>query len=170
MVVLLMATMLAVAGASAQSVSLADIGNDVYKSEADGFEIAVPHNCFKVTPTEHGRSYVCDVKEGRVVVDADAGDPPVNTDADLAAYLEGFRDALNGADGVKVLSETPVHLGDYRGATYQLTAKGDKIYMTAICWTKFAITITGQAASSVPNAAKLISDAVQSFTFAAKPK
>ena len=170
LVVLLIATLAGVAGASAQVVSLGDLGHDVYKSVADGFEIAVPHNCFKVTSIAHGRSYVCDVKEGRVAIQDEAGDLSVNTDADLAAYLSGFKGVLETAEGVKILGETPVHVGDFRGVAYQLTVNGDKVFMTTLCWTTFVITITGKADSSVPNAAKLISNAVQSFTLIAKAK
>lgn len=170
LVVVLVATLAGGLGASAQAVSLADIGHDVYKSEVDGFEIAVPHDCFKVSPTENGRVYVCDVKEGRVVVQVEASDPPVNTDAELAAYLEGFRGTLNTATGVKVLGETPLHLGSYKGAAFQLTVNGDKTYMTTLCWARSTFTMTAQANSTVPNAAKLISDAIQSFAFTAKPK
>jgi hypothetical protein len=126
LITLLLAALAGAAGASAQAVSLADIGHDVYKSEADGFQMAVPHDCFKLIPAENGRTYICNVKEGRVVVQAGESDPPVNTDVELAAYLQGFRGTLNSAANVKVLNETPFHLGSYKGAAFQLTVADDK--------------------------------------------
>jgi hypothetical protein len=170
LIVLLAATLAGAIGASGQAVSLADIGRDVYKSEADGFQIAVPHDCFKVVPTENGRTYVCNVREGRVVVEAGASDPPVNTSVELAAYLEGFRGTLNSAANVKVLSETPFHLGSYKGAAFQLTVADDKAFMTTMCSDRSTFTITAQALSAVPNSAKLMAAAVQSFAFTAKAK
>jgi hypothetical protein len=170
LVVVLSAILAGAVGASAQAVSLVDIGHDAYKSDADGFQIAVPHDCVKVTPTANGRIYTCDVKEGRVVIHPEATDPVVSTDAELAAYLEGFRGTLHDAEGVQVLSETPLHIGDYRGAAFQLTVNGGSVYMTTLCHGRTTITITGRASPSVPDAAKLIGTAVQSFTFTAKPQ
>ena len=167
---LLMAPLVVAVGVSGQAVSLADIGHDVYKSEADGFEVALPHECVNVTPTAGGRIYTCDVKEGRVVIHPEAADPAVNTDAELAAYLEGFRGTLNTADGVKILSETPLHLGDYHGAAFQVTVNGGNVFMTTLCHGRTTITVTGQASPTVPNATKLVGAAVQSFAFTAKPK
>ncbi|MFL6374158.1 MAG: hypothetical protein ACJ73D_05780 [Pyrinomonadaceae bacterium] len=170
LIVILIATLAGAVGASAQAGSLANIGHDIYRSEADGFEIAVPHDCFKVTAADNGRVYVCDVKEGRITVHPQTSDPAVNTDAEVAAYLEGFRGTLKDAANVKVLSETPLHIGDYRGAEFQLTFSGGTVYMTTLCHGRTTITVTGQASQSVPNAAKLIGTAVESFTFPAKAK
>ncbi len=52
--------------ASAQLPSLADLGDDVYTSDADGFEIAIPEECVNFSDGEGGRNYTCDVKEGRI--------------------------------------------------------------------------------------------------------
>ena len=160
----IMTLALAVA-ALAQAPSLANIGDHVYVSEADGFEIAVPDQCFKVTGGDGDRTYTCDVKEGRVSVSISEGDAPVKTDADLAAFLTGFKGSLMNAPDVKVFGETSAKIGDYRGAAYQLTLGGDKTLMIALAWEKFSVVISGRANSKVANSAELISAAVQSFTF-----
>ena len=170
LVFLLIATLAGAVAASGQAVSLADIGHDVFKSDADGFEIAVPHDCFKVTPTETGRAYVCDLKEGRVVVIVDVVVTPINTDEELAMYLAGFGKTLGTQKNVKVLRQTPTHLGDYRGAAFQLTVDGNNAVVNTLCWGKSVITMSGEVNSTDPNAGKLIDTAVQSFALTAKPK
>jgi len=151
--------------ASAQLPSLADVGHDVYTSTADGFEIAVPHGCVKLTNSETERTYTCDVKEGRIVVTVSVEGAPINTDADLAVYLKGFKDTLVAAPGVKFFGETPAKIGSYHGAAYQLTVDGDKTLMIALAWGKFTVTITGRAKGDIEHSAELISSAVQSFEF-----
>ena len=158
------------AAALAQLPSLANVGDDVYTSEEDGFEIAVPDQCFKVTAATGERTYTCDLKEGRVSVSISEGDPPLKTDADLALFLKGFRDTLAKAPDVKVFGETSAKIGDYRGSAFQITIAGDKTLMIALAWGKFAVVITGRANSKVENSAELISSAVQSFTFVSPNK
>lgn len=153
------------AAAFAQLPSLANVGDDVYTSEADGFEIAVPGQCFKVTAATDERTYTCDLKEGRVSVSVSKGDDLVQTDADLGYFLKGFRDALTKAPDVKIFGETSAKIGDYRGSAFQITIGGDKTLMIALAWGKFAVVITGRANSKVANSAELISAAVQSFSF-----
>ena len=150
--------------------SLADIGHDVFKSDADGFEIALPHACVKVTPTENGRAYVCDVKEGRVVVIVEHVTTAIDTDDEMAMYLAGFGKTLDTQKNVKVLKQTPVHLGDYRGAAFQLTVDGNNASVTTLCWGKSVMTMSGEVNSADPNAGKLIDTAVQSFAITAKAK
>ncbi len=154
--------------ASAQTASLAAVGDEVYHSEADGFEIALPNSCVTVKSTEGGRNYICDLKEGRVSVSITLGTNVIKTDKDVAAFLSGFREALEGDSGVKLLGETSANVGDYRGAAYQLTIDGDKSLMVALVWEKFTVVISGRANSKVANSAELISEAVQSFSFVNK--
>jgi len=168
LIVLLIVTLAGAVGASAQAVSLADIGHYVYTSESDGFEIALPRECVKMSANEYGRDYSCNIKEGLVSVSVEVKDPAVRTDADVANFLTGFRGTLQHAKNVKVLRETPVHLGKYRGAAFELTIDGDKAYMTTLCWNKTTINIAGRALSAVPNSGKLIGDAVKSFALKAK--
>lgn len=153
---------------SAQTASLANMGDEVYESEADGFEIALPKACVVVKSAADGNNYVCDVKEGRVSVSVTLGPNVIRTDKDVAAFLSGFREALAGDSGVKLLGETSAKVGDYRGAAYQLTIDGDKSLMVALVWEKFVVVISGRANSKVANSAELISEAVQSFSFVNK--
>ncbi len=154
--------------ASAQTASLANVGDEVYHSDTDGFEIAVPKSCMVVKNTADGRNYVCDLKEGSVSVSVTLGTNVVKTDKDVAAFLTGFKDALAGDSGVKLIGETSAKVGDYRGAAYQLTIDGDKALFVALVWEKFTVVISGRAYSGAANSAELISEAVQSFSFVNK--
>lgn len=154
--------------ASAQAPSLADVGDEVYVSEADGFEIAVPKSCVSVKSTAEGHNYICDVKEGRVSVSVTLGTNVITSDKDVAAFISGFKDALMGDAGVKLLGETSAKVGDYRGAAYQMTIDGDKAMMVALVWGKFTVVISGRANAKAANSAELISEAVQSFSFVNK--
>lgn len=90
------------ASASAQLPSLANVGDDVYTSEADGFEIAVPDGCIKTAASEGGRAYSCDVKEGRIAIMINPDSAPIKTDADLAKFLKGFKEGLLGDPSTKL--------------------------------------------------------------------
>jgi len=151
--------------ASAQLPSLADVGDDVYHSDADGFEIALPDGCVSPRQTDIGRSYVCEVKEGSVSVSITRGDTPVKSDTDVAAFIQGFRGVLAKDAGVKLVGETSAKIGDYRGAAFQIILDGDKVMMVALVWDKFTVVITGRANGKVANSAELIQNAVTSFEF-----
>lgn len=151
--------------ATAQLPSLANVGDDVYVSEADGFEIGVPDGCMKSSIVEGTHSYSCDVKEGRIAIIINTDNPNIKTDADLANFLTGFKQGLVKNPDVKLFGETTAQIGDYRGASYQITMEGEKTLMVALVWGKFAVLISGRADSKVANSAELISSAVQSFTF-----
>ncbi|MBK7934723.1 MAG: hypothetical protein KA956_07490 [Pyrinomonadaceae bacterium] len=161
---IVMTTAFAVA-ASAQLPSLADLGDDVYASDADGFEIAVPEECVNFSDGEGGRNYTCDVKEGRISVSITNDGPPIKTEADVANFLKGFKDTLVNSPDVKMFGETSAKIGSYRGAAYQITLGGDKTLMIALTWGKFVVVITGRANSKVANSADLIGGAVESFKF-----
>lgn len=151
--------------APAQALSLANVGDDIYTSEDDGFEIALPDGCVKVSASENGRNYMCDLKEGRVVVMIQNSDPIIKNDTDLKNYLVGFKRGLQKDASVSIVDEIPSKIGEYSGTTYMMTIDGDKSLMVALAWQKFTVTILGRAYSKVPNSAELISAAVQSFTF-----
>ncbi len=151
--------------ASAQAPSLANVGDDIYTSEDDGFEIALPDGCVKVSASENGRNYLCDLKEGRVVVMIQNSDPIIKNDTDLKNYLVGFKRGLQKDASVSIVNEIPSKIGEYSGMTYMMTIDGDKSLMVALAWQKFTVTILGRAYSKVPNSAELISAAVQSFAF-----
>lgn len=151
--------------ATAQLPSLANVGDDVYTSEADGFEIALPDGCVKASNIEGGRAYSCDVKEGRIAIMINVDDVPIKTDADLANFLTGFKNGLEKNPSVKIFGETKAQIGDYRGASYQITMDGDKTLIVALAWGKFTVVISGRADGKVANSAELISSAVQTFTF-----
>lgn len=153
------------AAASAQLPSLANVGDDMYTSEEDGFEIAVPDGCMKMSSSANGRSYTCELKEGRIVVNVDSGSTEIKTDKDVADFLTGFKTSLSRDPGIKLLGESPAKIGDYRGAAYQLTLDGDKTIMVAVVWGKFAVTILGRANGKVAGSSELITAAVQSFAF-----
>lgn len=151
--------------ATAQMPSLANVGDDVYTSEDDGFEIALPDGCVKVSASENGRNYMCDLKEGRVVVMIQNADPIIKNETDLKNYLVGFKRGIQKDASVSIVNEIPSKIGEYNGTTYMMTIDGDKSLMVALAWQKFTVTILGRAYSKVPNSAELISAAVQSFTF-----
>ena len=153
------------AAASAQLPSLANVGDDVYTSETDGFEIAVPQSCVKTGAGDGGRAYSCDVKEGRIAILVNPDSAPVKTDADLAKFLKGFKEGMLRDSSIKLFEESPAQIGDYRGAVYKITIDGDKTLMVALVWGKFSVVISGRADSKVANSAELIGAAVQSFAF-----
>jgi hypothetical protein len=153
--------------AAAQAPSLADVGHDIYRSEADGFEIAVPHQCVKVTSADGLREYRCDSKEGLIKVMVNPVSHAVKTDADIADFTGGFKKGLLEDPGIKILGETGAQIGSYRGAAYQLMMGNDKTIMIALAWETFEVVIIGRADSRVANSAELIGAGVQSFTFVA---
>lgn len=153
------------AAAFAQLPSLANVGDDVYTSSADGFEIAVPHECVKVAAATDERTYTCNLTEGMIRISVNSNTPGIKSDGDISMFLKGFKEGLLEETGVKFFGETAAKVGDYRGAAYQITIDGDKTLMIALAWSKFAVVITGRANSNVPNSAELISSAVQSFSF-----
>lgn len=159
-----------VVAASAQVPSLANVGDDVYTSTEDGFEIAIPDTCVKISDGEAGRSYNCEIKEGLVLVMINEEDSPIKTDAELAGFLQGFKDGLINKPGVKLFGETSSKIGDYRGAAYQITIDGDKTLAVALAWEKFTVVVLGKANSKIAGSAELISKAVQSFTFVSPVK
>ncbi|HRI05046.1 MAG TPA: hypothetical protein PLL77_15020 [Pyrinomonadaceae bacterium] len=165
LVSLVFMTLVFAVAATAQLPSLANVGDDVYTSEADGFEIAVPDGCMKSGLDEGVRSYSCDVKEGRITVLVNPDNTNIKTNADLANFLRGFKEGLVKNPDVKFFGETTAQIGDYRGASYQITMEGEKTLMVALVWGKFAVLISGRANSKVANSAELISSAVRSFTF-----
>ena len=158
-------TMAFAVAAAAQLPSLANVGDDVYISEADGFEIAIPEGCVEVVDGEDGREYRCEVKEGNIKVTIDPNNPEIKSDTDLAAFLKGFKESLAGNPDVKFFGETNAKIGNYSGAAYQLTIGGEKTLVIVLAWSKFAVVISGRANSKVANSAELIGGAVQSFTF-----
>lgn len=151
--------------ASAQLPSLANVGNDVYTSADDGFEIAVPNGCMKMTGSGASRSYVCELKEGRIAINISEDNVDIKSDKDVAFFLTGFKGALEKDPTVKIFGESSAKIGEYRGAVYQITLEGDKTLILALAWGKFAVTIIGRANGKVANSAELISTAVQSFAF-----
>ena len=98
--------------ASAQAPSLANVGDDIYTSEDDGFEIALPDGCVKVSASESGRNYFCDVKEGRVAVIIQNADPIIKNETDLKNYLVGFKRGLQKDASVSIVSEIPSKIGE----------------------------------------------------------
>ncbi len=151
--------------AAAQLPSLANVGDDVYTSEADGFEIAVPESCVKTGADDGGRAYTCDVKEGRISILVNPNNAVVKTDADVSGFLRGFKEGLLKNPNIKFFGESTAKIGDYRGGVYQVTLDGDKTLMVALVWNKFSVVILGRADSKVANSADLIGAAVESFTF-----
>lgn len=151
--------------ASAQVPSLANNGDHVYMSEEDGFEIAVPDQCVKVTSGDEGREYRCETKEGLIRITVNPDSPVIKTDADVTMFLDGIKAGMSEEPSIKLFGETSAKIGSYRGAAYQLTMGGDKALMIALVWDKFTVIIAGRANSKVANSAELISSAVQSFTF-----
>lgn len=151
--------------ASAQAPSLKNVGDDVYTSKADGFEIAVPEGCMQMSTSQSGRDYVCELKEGRIAVMIAQSEPAIKTDADRKNYFIGFKGALQKNAGIQIVNEMPARIGDYSGTSYVFSLDGDTTLMIALAWEKFTVTIIGRANSKVADSAELIGAAVQSFAF-----
>jgi hypothetical protein len=153
------------ASAAAQGHSLHDLHpGDKFVSE-DGFEIALPAAWVKTDQLQHGHRYSWIVTEGSIVVtiressDADA----IKSDADVAAFLKGYKESLVKDPGVVFFAEVPVKIGEYRGAAYNVTVDGEKTQFIVLVWGKFSIVLFATAHSKVAGSAELISDALKTF-------
>jgi len=151
--------------ASAQLPSLANVGDDMYTSEEDGFEIAVPDGCMKESKSATERTYRCELVEGIIIIQVQEGTVKIQTDKDVRDYLAGFRSGFEKNVQTKLLNESPAKIGEYKGASYTASVGDEKALVIALAWQNFSVTILGRANSKVANSAELIAAAVQSFAF-----
>lgn len=151
--------------ASAQLPSLANVGDDVYASEEDGFELAVPDGCMQMTNAGATRTYRCDVAEGFILIQIEERAIPAKTDKDVQAYLSGLKSGFEKTAKTKLVNESPARIGEYRGASYSTMMGDDKTILIALVWEKISVTILGRSYASVANSEAKIVKAVSSFAF-----
>ena len=150
---------------SAQLPSLAGVGNSTFTSDADGFQISSPDKCFKLSTNDlGGHSYICDVKEGRISVIVNPGDPKVKTEADITKMIETAEPSAFQTEGVTYLGKAPLEFGIYRGLGIKLNSGGDIIMaVTLMAVNKPQFNLAIRATKGVKDSEKLLYDVIDSF-------
>jgi hypothetical protein len=154
------------AAAAAQGHSLHAVHpDDQYVSQQDGFEIGLPADLVKEENLSDGRSYSWDFSEGliSVTIRTFPDGSAIKNDADVGAFLKGFKGALIRDTGVKFISESPARIGDYSGASYLVTYYGNKTMLVVLAWKKFNIFIRGVSNGKIEGSDQLVFNALKTF-------
>ncbi|HMT09539.1 MAG TPA: hypothetical protein PKA82_16175 [Pyrinomonadaceae bacterium] len=150
--------------ASAQLPSLANVGDDLFTSEEDGFEIAVPDGCMAMTQATTVRTYRCDLVEGLILITVEERAKAITSDEGIRAYTQGVKEGFENSAKTK-LSESPAKIGEYKGYSFTGKMGEDKVILISLLWEKMVVTILGRANATVPNSDAKILKAVSSFAF-----
>ena len=154
------------AAAAQSSPSLHDVHpDDQFVSDLDGFEMGLPDDLVKQENLNNGRSYSWDFNEGliSVIVRTFPDGSAIKSEADIGAFLKGYKGALIRDAGVKFISETPARLGDYSGASYLVTVDGNKTQLVVLAWNKFNIVLRGVSNSKIEGSDQLVFNALKTF-------
>lgn len=166
--VTIFAVVLLAASAAAQNHSIHDVGSgDKFVSTDDGFEIALPADWVNETQLQTGRRYLWKFNEGSISVSIRefVESEELKTDADRTAFIEGYKGALQKDPGVKIISETPVKIGEYRGEAYNITLDGQKSLFIVLAWKKFNVVLNANSNGKFADSDGPLFDALKTFEF-----
>ena len=126
--------LLACAGlAIAQDKSLADLpAGEKFTSTEASFGVSLFKEPTSVAKTEEKNKrtiqFTWKLKEGLVIIDFDEflNGASLKTDQDYDLFFKAFKNSIVGQEGVKIISENPMTLGDHKGINFRLDASGAK--------------------------------------------
>lgn len=144
--------MMLAGSAAAQDKSLADLpAGEKYTSTDANFSISLfkePTSVVKTEPTvernERAIQFTWKLKEGLVIIEFNEflNGASFKSDKQYEAFFTAFKNSIVGQEGVKIISENPLTLGDYKGINFLLDASGAKSLTRMIAGGNRYYTIT----------------------------